>query len=243
LTYSERLARKWLTGRRYESTYERGGRAASVAPASEGVAQVAATAASSQASAFASRASRAASEMRQTATAAKQASSSVQQSSSTTTTTKTTEESKSEAKKSSLKQQAVSASTATTSATAFARKSAATAVEKKSQAVTFSAERAAQRKVTDDILYKVADIHISPWETGKELEEASLASMRAKLRIAELERELEAITQRVMTSQVAALNTASKYAAQAMREDAAAVSSSMKKSKKVMIESKAKIVG
>merc|ERR1712080_264146 len=97
-------------------------------------------------------------------------------------------------------------------------------------------------RVEDDICKKVADIRMSPWSKGQELDEANAASARARARILELERELEEITRKAMTTQVRALKTAKQMAAEATREDRAAMASSFTKTKKVMVESSSKIV-
>merc|ERR1711863_144595 len=78
-----------------------------------------------------------------------------------------------------------------------------------------------KREIKDDIIKKVADIHMSPLSKGKELDE---------------------ITRKAMTSTSKALKTAKQMAAEASREDEAAMKSSYKKTKKVMIESSSKIV-
>ena len=99
-----------------------------------------------------------------------------------------------------------------------------------------------KRELKDDIIKKVADIHMSPLSRGKEMDDANDASARARVRILELERELEEITRKAMTSTSKALKTAKQMAAEATREDEAAMKSSFKKTKKVMIESSSKIV-
>lgn len=58
----------------------------------------------------------------------------------------------------------------------------------------------------------------------------------------ELERELEEITRKAMTSQTKALKTAKQMAMQASLEDEAAMAASTKKSKKIIMESRSKIV-
>jgi len=88
----------------------------------------------------------------------------------------------------------------------------------------------------------MADVRMSPWSKGQELDEANAASARARARILELEKELDEITRKAMTTQVKALKTAKQMAMEATREDEAAMASSIKKSKKVMIESSSKIV-
>lgn len=87
----------------------------------------------------------------------------------------------------------------------------------------------------------MADIRMNPWSVGQELDEAQAASARARTRILELERELEEITRKAMTSQHRALKTAKQMAAEATREDEAAMASSFKKSRKVMIESSSRM--
>ena len=99
-----------------------------------------------------------------------------------------------------------------------------------------------KRELKDDIIKKVADIHMSPLSKGKEIDDANAASARARARILELEKELEEITRKAMTSTSKALKTAKQMAAEATREDEAAMKSSFKKTKKVMIESSSKIV-
>jgi hypothetical protein len=90
------------------------------------------------------------------------------------------------------------------------------------------------------VVKKVADVHMMPW-SAHEREEASSASARARARINDLERELEEITRKCMMTSTHALKTASQLAKQAMAEDEAALSSSYKKSRRVMIESGSKV--
>ena len=130
------------------------------------------------------------------------------------------------------RQEMLAASTASTQ-----QKSASTASASRTQVQTES-----KRKIEDDIIKKVADVRMSPWSKGQELDEANAASARARARIVELEKELEEITRKAMTTQVKALKTAKQMAMEATREDEAAMASSVKKSKKVMIESRSKIL-
>lgn len=130
------------------------------------------------------------------------------------------------------RQEMLAASTASTQ-----QKSASTASASRTQVQTES-----KRKIEDDIIKKVADVRMSPWSKGQELDEANAASARARARILELEKELEEITRKAMTTQVKALKTAKQMAMEATREDEAAMASSVKKSKKVMIESSSKIL-
>lgn len=125
---------------------------------------------------------------------------------------------------------------------------ASSSVQKSSMAAAASKAESRQvmktesrRRIEDDICKKVADIHMQPWAKGQELDEANAASARARARIAELERELEEITRKAMTTQVRALKTAKQMAAEATREDEIATASSYKKTRQVMVESKSKI--
>merc|ERR1711936_1220225 len=106
-------------------------------------------------------------------------------------------------------------------------------------ASTSASKLVSSRRIDDDVSKKIADIHITPFSKGQELDAANAASARARARIMELERELEEITKKAMTTQVRALKTAKQMAAEAMAQDEANMSSSVKKSKKVMIESSA----
>lgn len=98
-----------------------------------------------------------------------------------------------------------------------------------------------KRRIEDDVCKKISDIRMSPWSKGQELDEANAASARARARILELERELEEITKKAMTTQTRAMKTAKQMAAEAMLEDESNVQSSFKKTKQVMIESKGRI--
>lgn len=98
-----------------------------------------------------------------------------------------------------------------------------------------------RRRIEDDVSKRIADVRMSPWSKGEELDEANAASARARARILELERELEEITRKAMTTQSRALKTAKQMAMEATREDEANVQNSFKKSKKVMIESSSRI--
>ena len=108
-----------------------------------------------------------------------------------------------------------------------------------SQGVTIASHRS-YWKAEDDVSKKIADIHITPFDKGQEMNDANAASARARARILELEKELEVITRKAMTTQVQALKTAKQMAAEAYADEAN-MTSSVKKSKKVMIESSAKV--
>jgi len=108
-----------------------------------------------------------------------------------------------------------------------------------SEGVTIKSHRS-YWKGEDDVSKKIADIHITPFDKGQEMNDANAASARARARILELEKELEVITRKAMTTQVQALKTAKQMAAEAYADEAN-MTSSVKKSKKVMIESSAKV--
>merc|ERR1711974_77457 len=230
LTYDERLSKQWLYGRRYEATElrDRYTRASSLARGE------AASSNSYLESEMAARSSaRASSEIRSTtATASRQELMASMAASRKATSTQQTEVKSTQAQKmasASVQQKKVSM--------------ASEEVSKSSAASTRKAVMSESKtKITDDISKKVADIRMSPWNKGQELDEANAASARARARILELERELEEITRKAMTTQVRALKTAKQMAAEAMQQDEAAVKGSFTKTRKVMVESSAKIV-
>jgi len=255
LTFDERLSRSWLHGRRYEATEarERYARCSSAARDTDtgGFMPSAlrqARAASVDASASHAQASRAQS----SATASRQQqvassmSASRQQASSQQTSVKS-----SKVEETSV-QQKQSSSSATSVMEAIklrqeARLTASKKVEVASKASAASASSgitiASHRsywKAEDDVSKKIADIHITPFNKGQEMNDANAASARARARILELEKELEIITRKAMTTQVQALKTAKQMAAEAYADESN-MTSSVKKSKKVMIESSAKV--
>ena len=63
-----------------------------------------------------------------------------------------------------------------------------------------SVVRTESRRTGDDVLKTVADLHMMPWSVGHELDEAQSASLRARTRIANLEKELDEITKRALTT-------------------------------------------
>jgi len=232
LTYDERLARQWLHGRRYEATElrDRHARASSLARGEQTVAANSYL----ESEMAARRTARAASEMRSTAAASTAATRQQLISSSMASSQKTASTQKTEASLQSVQEKKV-ASSVQQKKVSMASQSSTAASSKK--VMTESKSR-----VEDDICKKVADIRMSPWSKGQELDEANAASARARARILELERELEEITRKAMTTQVRALKTAKQMAAEATREDQAAMASSFTKTKKVMVESSSKIV-
>jgi len=246
LTFDERLSRNWLHGRRYEATEarDRYARCSSLAKESGSTgfmpsALRSARAASEVATAAtASQAQASASSSRQQMVAASMSASRQQASSQQTSVKSTREEQTSILKKQSM------ASTASKKEETSVSASKTTSAAAKSSSASASASASkfvSSRRIDDDVSKKIADIHITPFSKGQELDAANAASARARARIMELERELEEITKKAMTTQVRALKTAKQMAAEAMAQDEANMSSSVKKTKKVMIESSAKI--
>lgn len=247
LTFDERLQRNWLHGRRYEATEarERYARSSSLARESNSkgfepsalrnaraASEVATSATASQAQAASATASR-------QQLVASSMSASRQQASSQQTSMKS-----SRVEETSVQKKASSASVASQKQEIRKSTAVASAASKATAASAASSKRVmteSSRRIEDDISKKIADIHISPFSKGQEIDAANAASARARARILELERELEEITRKAMTTQVRALKTAKQMAAEAYAQDEAAMSSSVKKSKKVMIESSAKI--
>jgi len=95
--------------------------------------------------------------------------------------------------------------------------------------------------VKDDMIKRVADARMGlNWDAAA-VKEAESASAQTRMRISELERELEEITKKAIMTSTHASKTASALAKAAMAEDASAAAQSYKKSKKVMIESSQKM--
>merc|ERR1719153_706162 len=64
-----------------------------------------------------------------------------------------------------------------------------------------SVKKAAEIQVEDNISKKIADIRMHPYVETQEIREAEAATLRARARIIDLERELEDITKKaIMTS-------------------------------------------
>ena len=229
LTFDERLARNWLHGRRYEATEARD-RYARASSMSRGETQ---SSASYLASDMAARSARSASEMR-TASSRQQATSvtaSRQQMIAQSMASQRQQSQRSEMRSTAQEQRMSSASS----------KKQVSMASSSSQQQESRMLSESKRRIDDDICKKVADIHMSPWSKGQELDEANAASLRARQRIAELERELEEITRKAMTSTSVALKTAKQMAMEATREDELAVANSYSKSKKVLVESSSRI--
>ena len=135
-------------------------------------------------------------------------------------------------------QQQVMKSTQEKQVSAFSQQRKASAAMSREEITQTKAKKSV---VKDDISKTIADVHMKPWNAGKELDEANQASARARARILELEKELEEITKKAMTTQSLAIKTAKQMAAEATREDEQMMQNSYKKSKKVMIESSSKM--
>jgi len=102
--------------------------------------------------------------------------------------------------------------------------------------------KAADIKVKDCIEKKIADIRMQPYSGGQEIREAEAASLRARARILDLERELDEITKRAIMTSTKAVKSAKQMAyeaSMACQEEAKAAST--KKSRKVIIESSSSI--
>jgi len=95
--------------------------------------------------------------------------------------------------------------------------------------------------VKDDMIKRVADARMHPWDAGKAVQEAESASAQTRMRISELERELDEITKKAIMTSTHASKTAKALSKAAMSEDASAVASSYKKTRKVMTESSQKM--
>jgi len=255
LTFDERLSRSWLHGRRYEATEarERYARCSSAARDTEtggfmpsALRQARATSVDASGSyAQASRAQSSATASRQQQVASSM-SASRQQASSQQTSMKS-----SKVEETSVQQKQSSASATSVMEAIKLRQEARLTASKKVEVASKASAASASSGITiashrsywkaeDDVSKKIADIHITPFNKGQEMNDANAASARARARILELEKELEIITRKAMTTQVQALKTAKQMAAEAYADESN-MTSSVKKSKKVMIESSAKV--
>lgn len=278
LTFSERLARKWVHGRRYEATELRDRYARCSSMSRE--ATHASTAMNETSSASAARAARAASEIKTSSTPgpsftsawlnrremqeqARAATSSAQsqqvfarseasqlqssQQRTSSTTVKSTKQEMSSCQEST----SASSKTAIMAKQKLAAQREAFLSTKSSssqQKAVSSRQEEAQIKVSekqsDDVNKKIADIRMQPWMNHTEMREAEEASARARARIAELERELEEITKKALMTSSKCLKSAKQMAYQAsMEAEEEAKASSVKKTKKVMIQSSSSIKG
>merc|ERR1712198_725028 len=103
-------------------------------------------------------------------------------------------------------------------------------------------QKAANIKVEDTIEKKIADIRMQPYVGNQEIRDAEAASLRARARILDLERELDDITKRAIMTSTKAVKSAKQMAYEASMEAAEeAKAASTKKSRKVIVESSAKI--
>jgi len=101
-----------------------------------------------------------------------------------------------------------------------------------------AAIKAGEIKVKDCIEKKIADIRMQPYVGAQEVREAEAASLRARARILDLERELDEITKRAIMTSTKAVQSAKQMAYQAsMEAQEEAKAASTKKSRKVIVES------
>ncbi|TRY79821.1 hypothetical protein TCAL_10260 [Tigriopus californicus] len=242
LTFNERLARRWLHGRRYGATdlSDRYSRASSLSRFDGDWSYLAGE--------MSNRSARARSEVR-TSSAGYDANNVSAFANYKNALLDTSRELRQEASANLMaREQSRSHSLANMRAEAASRRSAfqqmrastpmtATANTESSSTTRSSYRTESKRRIEDDICKKVADVHMMPWALGTELDEAQSASARARSRISELERELEEITKRAMTTSTHARRTAAQLAKEASLEDEQAMASTYKKSRKVMIQS------
>jgi len=90
------------------------------------------------------------------------------------------------------------------------------------------------RDTTDDILKKIADIHMTPYDS-KEMGQAKAAMNQGRLKIERMEKELNAITQSAMKFQSMYTKSAAQMAKEAMTAVESEASSS-KKTRKTVVE-------
>lgn len=116
------------------------------------------------------------------------------------------------------------------------------ASSRREQAQETRYQKAADIKVNDCIEKKIADIRMQPYIGNQEIRDAEAASLRARARIMDLERELDEITKRAIMTSTKAVKSAKQMAYEASMEAAEeAKASSTKKSRKVIVESKSSI--
>jgi len=96
------------------------------------------------------------------------------------------------------------------------------------------------RNLDDDICYKVADIHLSPY-TGKESSSASTMSQQGKLKVERMEKELSALTSAAMSYKSIYSKSAAQLAKEAM-EACQSEAASSKKVRKTVVETSSKRV-
>jgi len=93
------------------------------------------------------------------------------------------------------------------------------------------------RNMDDDICYKIADIHLSPY-TGKEV---SSANTMGKLKVEKMEKELSALTSSAMSYKSIYAKSAAQLAKEAM-EACQSEAASSKKVRKTVVETSSKRV-
>jgi len=97
------------------------------------------------------------------------------------------------------------------------------------------------RNVDDDICKLVADIHLSPYSSGKETNSASAMSQQGRLKVERMEKELSALTSSAMSYKSMYAKSAAQMAREAM-EACESEASSSKKTIKTVVESSSKRV-
>merc|ERR1719391_933322 len=90
------------------------------------------------------------------------------------------------------------------------------------------------RDLSDDILKKMADIHICPYE-GREIGEAQAAASQGKLRVERMDKELASITASAMKYKSLYSKSAAEMAKEALQA-VEAESKSFKKTRKTVVE-------
>jgi len=263
LTFSERLAKKWINGRRYDSTDTRYARSSSMARE--------ASSSAAAASAESARLNRAASEMRTSSTFGSQADASAASAftdrsqlrqaaaMSSSQTNLHSAYTSVQAQREESTQEVTRASSSSATAKMVARmqqeqrqkflnisqrSSTSRQARTSRQEETTTVQKAANIQVDDAISKKIADIRMHPYVETQEVRDAEAATLRARARIMDLERELEDITKRAIMTSTKAVKSAKQMAYEAStaaEEEAKAAST--KKSRKVIIESSSKIRG
>jgi len=97
------------------------------------------------------------------------------------------------------------------------------------------------RNVDDDICKLVADIHLSPYSSGKETNSASVMSQQGRLKVERMEKELSALTSSAMSYKSMYAKSAAQMAREAM-EACESEASSSKKTIKTVVESSSRRV-
>lgn len=260
LTFSERLAKKWITGRRYEATDSRNGYERSSSVARETSYQPEAL--------REARGLRAASEMRTAATGASYSTSAWSDRNQLRQQAlyhpQAISEEHANLQSSSIRSETIEEVAKTSSSSLSAKRAAMIQQEQRAalmRAQQQSRSRSCQprssfarreeavtsakinTKQEDNISKKIADIRMHPYQGNQEVREAEAATLRAKARILDLERELDDITKKAIMTGTKAVKSAKQMAYEAnMEAEEEAKASSTKKSRKIIMESNNKII-